>query len=237
MKYLAKLSSVAFVLVCLAAVAFAQQTETRDVQNFSQVRLKGSYDVILRKGSSPSVELTGNAEALERIEVSVSGSTLIIERERGNGWGRNNWNDGPRVKVVVTYTELSGIDLEGSGDITAENVIKAGDFEIELSGSGDVQLELEAGNLEVDIAGSGDVGLSGTAQDVEIDIAGSGNADLGNVVAQNVDIDIAGSGDAVVNCNGNLSVGIAGSGDVRYKGNPTGFDFSTAGSGSVKSMN
>ena len=55
-------------------------------------------------------------------------------------------------------------------------------------------------------------------------------------VAKDYNISISGSGRATINLEGELDVRISGSGNVYYKGNPTGVNSSTSGSGKVRRM-
>ena len=65
-------------------------------------------------------------------------------------------------------------------------------------------------------------------------MSGSGDLRLFDLRAREVHVSIAGSGDAKVNASERLDATVAGSGDVRYRGNPKEVAQSVNGSGSVE---
>lgn len=104
------------------------------------------------------------------------------------------------------------IDQAGSGRVRAGS---AGSMSIRIAGSGDVAANEIANGLTVEIAGSGDVSTASASGPIRLEVAGDGDISLGG-------------GHASV-----LSVKIAGSGDVDYRGVADSLDASIAGSGDV----
>ena len=69
--------------------------------------------------------------------------------------------------------------------------------------------------------------------DLDANIAGSGDFHGFELLANNTDVSIAGSGDAEVVSYESIKARVAGSGDIKYKGNPKKEDTKVLGSGSI----
>jgi len=119
----------------------------------------------------------------------------------------------------------------GCGDWTLANV--AGKAEINLGGSGGVRLGTSR-SLEVALGGSGDL-VAGRTGAFELAIGGAGEVRVARVDGP-VDIAIGGSGDVTIRdgMTDDLSVSIAGSGDVDFGGTARDVSVSIAGSGDVR---
>ncbi|HAP59544.1 MAG TPA: hypothetical protein DCR93_08595, partial [Cytophagales bacterium] len=175
----------AFVLIALfSCEAMGFQTgsgnileETRDVSDFSAVRVESFLDVYLSQGSSQSVMVKADDNIIEKITVEVKGNTLVVGFEKGS-WNMRDIT----AKVYVTATELNAIESSGSSDIILESDIEAGDFELEASGSSDIVAKshaLSVGDLRVSTSGSSDIVVKDlTAEDIRARTSGSSDIEL-----------------------------------------------------------
>ena len=184
------------------------QTETRQVGAFQNVRIDGSAKVNVKIGGEPSLTVTADDNILPILTTDVRGDTLVISC-------KDNVSYSPKVGVTVEITTpaLSGVEINGSGDVNVTN--------------------LKAQKFSAIIRGSGDVRASGSADSINAEIKGSGDIKLGELHAKSGNVSVAGSGNATVNVSDELNVNVAGSGDIRYRGSPK-IQKSIAGSGSVK---
>ncbi len=193
-------------------------TETRNLADFQAVTLHDSMDLVVRQGSTQSVQVQADDNLLALLETTVDGAS-------GSATLHLRWTKGQslytRSKVIVTVVvpKLSALSALGSGDIKLEP-FNTPALKLSITGSGDAKFTgLTTEELGVAISGSGDVGGTGTATRLKVSIAGSGDVRLADLKADEVSVSIAGSGDAAVNANKTLDVSIAGSGDVSYSGN------------------
>ena len=182
-------------------------TENREIQPFINLDANGSFDIEVRIGLKPSLELTFDDNIIEHIDTRVRGKTLFIGSDEGYSSRR-------QCKVVITAPSLESVQLNGSGDVHVEG-IHGELFECELNGSGDVV-------------------ASGEIKDLEIDISGSGDVDARELKAKNAYVRIHGSGDVKVFASDDFDGAVYGSGDIKYYGNPKHKNTHVAGSGSIK---
>ena len=210
------------------------RTASRDFQvgSFEKVALRGSHDVIVTVGGAPSVRAEGDADAIDRLEISVEDGELRIGTERHSGWSFGGKRDRHKVVIHVTVPALAGASLAGSGDIRIDKV--EGDrFAGSIAGSGDLDIAaVRVGRADFSIAGSGGITAKGAADSSNISIAGSGSIDAGGLVAKTAKVSVAGSGDVRANATETADVSVMGSGDVTMSGSAR-CKVSKMGSGNV----
>ena len=204
-------------------------TETRNVSDYSQIAVAGSFDVKLLAGKEGKLTIKGEENLLEYLITEVKDGKLKIKWEKGV-----NINTTKELLVTVPFEDIEAVSLAGSGDVFSEDTIKADNLKVALAGSGDVQLIINATSISSAVSGSGDIKLTGSSENLKCAIAGSGDINGYELASNNVEVSIAGSGDIKVNAKENLKARISGSGDVYYKGNPR-QDVKVSGSGSVSS--
>jgi Putative auto-transporter adhesin, head GIN domain len=139
------------------------------------------------------------------------------------------------LKIEANVSGDLESDVSGSGNIDIKG--SAGSFESDISGSGDVLASLKiTGQSDFSIAGSGKIIIDGSAKSLKSSISGSGSVKGENFMVETCDVKVAGSGNVYIHVVDDLKVSIAGSGDVRYKGNPKKVNSNAAGSGSVRKL-
>ena len=204
-------------------------TETRNVSDYSQIAVAGSFDVKLIAGKEGKLIIKGEDNLLEYLITEVKDGKLKIKWEKGI-----NINTTKELLVTVPFEDIEAVSLAGSGDVFSEDTIKTDNLKVALAGSGDVKLIINASSISSAVSGSGDIKLMGSSENLKCAIAGSGDINGYELASDNVEVSIAGSGDIKVNAKENLKARISGSGDVYYKGNPR-QDVKVSGSGSVSS--
>ena len=140
------------------------------------------------------------------------------------------------IKITVPFEDISAVSLTGSGDVWNESIISTTRFKVSLTGSGDVKLNVNVTSVEASVTGSGESDLKGKTNTLNVSVSGSGDFKGYNLDANDVDVSVTGSGDAKVACSDHLKARVAGSGDIKYKGNPKTQDTKVAGSGSISNQ-
>jgi hypothetical protein len=190
-------------------------TETRDVSDFNQVALSGQGELILTQGEGEALVIEAEDNLIPVLETEVRGDTLHIGT-------KNNTTLRPTqpIRFYLTMDEISGLDVSGSGNISADSII-ADPLTLDVSGSGDIKIDsLDAETLDVDISGSGNVDVTGRARDQVINVSGSGNYQAADLDSESVDVEVNGSGEATVWARETLDAEANGSGSVNYYGSP-----------------
>ncbi len=209
-------------------VSNAQTRETRDLDDFTGIGFGVAGTLILQQGNTFSVVLEGDEDYLEEIETTIRSDKLIIHHDSWMSFGNK------KVTVYVTMPVIEDLNVSGSGNIIAEESIRAEELDMGVSGSGNIKLaNLSAEAVNCRISGSGSIELDGSAEDGELSISGSGKYRGEAFRLKTMDISISGSGTCRAMVEEDLEARVSGSGDVYYSGSPR-VDAKVSGSGRVR---
>ncbi|KGM42745.1 hypothetical protein JY97_11840 [Alkalispirochaeta odontotermitis] len=205
-------------------------SESRQLPEFSEIRLEGQGKVSLAQGGQSSLEVTTDDNILPSIKTEVNNGKLIISHEKGRNLRPTTLN------FTITVKNLAGISIAGSGDIIGNDEFDSARFYADIAGSGDIAININADRLESSISGSGSISLSGSTNSYDTRITGSGDVDAFEMRAKDASVVITGSGNCRISASDMLRAKITGSGDVLYIGHPR-ISETITGSGKVKDRN
>ncbi|MFP3275546.1 MAG: DUF2807 domain-containing protein [Paraburkholderia sp.] len=190
----------------VAIVAGSDRTEARQAGKFSGISLDAPVQVSVSIGATPSISVSGPADVVPLVLTTVHDNVLDITLKERVILTKP-------VKVVITTPSLLAIDLSGSGSLNASGI------------SGD--------SLNLSVSGSGTVVAAGNVNMVNVAIKGSGGVDVRAVHAKGLNASVQGSGDLRGYASTSAIINVAGSGDVRIRGNPPARIVNRSGSGDV----
>lgn len=202
-------------------------TEIRSITGFNKIRLDIDADITYIQDSNYFVEISAQENVLNVLTTKVSAGELNVEFSK---WVRRHSN----ISIVIHSPEIKGLNISGSGNITANGPINTNYMDLHISGSGNINLgTLNSDELEASISGSGNIQVNGgTANNQRATISGSGSMDMLGLSATNSNAKISGSGSITVKVIQQLDATISGSGNIRYAGTPI-VNTHISGSGSV----
>jgi hypothetical protein len=204
-------------------------TETKTTGDYDAIIVAGSFDVNLVAGKEGKIILKGEENLLSVIKVEVEDNTLKIYVDK-----TFNIQSTSKIEITVPFEKISAVSLSGSGNLKTKDQIKSETFAAKLAGSGNVNLNVDSNDFELSLSGSGDAILKGSADKFTSKLAGSGNVNASDLKSKTVDANVSGSGNSIVNCEGSLTARVAGSGNIKYLGNPEKRDVKVSGSGNIK---
>ena len=225
-------------------------TQTFDVSNFDRVNLEGIGSVFVEQGETESLSVQTDDNIMSLLDIRVQGNELRLGVKQGY-----NVNPSESITFNLTVKDLSGVELDGSGDFSVEPV-KSSDLTVSIQGSGDINIEgLTADTLSIELdgsgnitiqdisvesvdtslQGSGDISLEGKADTQKVNVDGSGKVMAENLETTSAEISIAGSGEVTVWARDELNARVNGSGNIRYYGQPA-IDQSGSESGDLISL-
>ena len=201
-------------------------SENRSVGEFTQIQFSGAYQVIMKAGDRPHIEIETDENLQEYIEVDQHGKRVILtttDRIRSR----------ERIKVYVTFTELNNIEIGGLATIESEDPIITDVLELEISGAGSVDLEIEAEELDLRVSGASTLQLSGRVDEMSISMSGAGDLEAYDLVSNYCRIDLSGIGSAEIYVEEELEASISGVGGISYRGNPAKVRDNVSGLGKI----
>lgn len=197
------------------------------VGSFEDVELAAIGKVIISQGSYEKVTAVADENILERMGISDSGDTLVIDQDYGVILKPTQ-----EPIFLVTMKTVERVHLTGAGSIVSDGIITADRIRVILEGAGDIQMEIDATEVVSVLAGAGDIVLEGNAPRAEHLVEGAGDIEAFNLNSNIVEAVIEGAGDIEVSVEDYLKAVIDGAGDIYYKGSPT-LDIDIDGWGSV----
>ena len=216
----------------------SQQSEVRNLKGFEEIEINGSPTVYYTQTDSFSVRVVGPSEGVKDILTDVANGTLTIRNRGKVGIFNVSFDDDDEVIVYVTSPDLINVRLNGSGDFISKNRVDTDVMGITLRGSGDISFEnMICDKCQIELVGSGDIGIERLeAKDVSATLIGSGDIKMKEWNVLSTILGLKGSGDIRadleqgckdVNCE------LRGSGDITLEGTVDHFSMQKSGSGDV----
>lgn len=190
------------------------EERTGQIHSFSEIECNGDFDVEIIQDSVTRVFVDADDNIVPYISTYTSGRKLILEY-------RTNKCFKPEERTIVTVhvPELTKIILNGSGEITCEQLYVKNSIDLQLAGSGQIYIRnIDAEDVYANVSGSGDITLTGDAFYSRNYMGGSGLIDAYGLYVHESDAVVTGSGNIYVRFLDWLKADISGSGDVYYRG-------------------
>lgn len=206
--------------------AFAQTTETRNVDAFTGVSSSSLVTIELKSGSPCAVTLEGEADAVKTITTEVKDGILVI--------GQDGHSKGGPVTVTVTVSDLKKIDVGGPVELNGTGTFAVDSLRIEGSGGSDMELNVTARVVDIDLSGASALHLCGTATTVKSDLSGASDLRSGCLDAQKVDVNTSGAASASVMASQTVNAKATGASDILIYGDATSRTVESSGSSSIE---
>lgn len=167
--------------------------QERNVDDFREVRLLGTGDLLVTSGVDTAVAITCDENLVPLIRTEVDGDVLKIFPEEPIA---------PEVDLVIEVgtPSIRSVSCAGAGSMEVRG-IDEDDFNAGLSGAGKVE-------------------LYGRADRLEVDVSGVGSVEAEELVAREAIVRVSGVGKAHVNGTERVDARVSGVGKVTYLGNP-----------------
>ena len=151
-----------FLISFVAFTAHAQTNkETRELRDFSSVKISNSIEAELVKGDKNSISIIASGIALDKIETDVSEDALEVKLGRGSFRSSS-------VKVTITYVELERIQANTSAKVFANNKLSGGNIYLFSNANAYVEVAVEAENLFIEASTNSKIAVKGTANNLNL---------------------------------------------------------------------
>src|SRR5436190_8630480 len=170
-------------------------SETRNVSGFDSVSLDGEGELVVDQNGAEGLTITADDNLLPLITSEVKGNRLILSVKPGT-----HIDPSREIVFKLSAKNLKDASIAGSGAVDLKNI--------------------QTDALRVELAGSADITAAGSADHLDLTISGSGKYLGSNLKAKDAKVNIAGSGDVTLTASETLDATVAGSGDIKYYGDP-----------------
>ena len=185
-------------------------TQTRDVDTFTKIRIKGSVKLAVTGGEDQNVSLEVDEDFVDRLITTVEDGTLIIDMDSKGK--KRSWK-GRKVEVTISMQKLEALKLDGAMDGAFKN----------LNGS----------DLDVNINGAGNLSIEGSCGTLRVRLSGAGNVEAEDFKCKNVDVRLSGAGNIEAYASEKADVRLSGIGNIDIIGNPEEISKRKGGFGSI----
>jgi hypothetical protein len=187
--------------------------------SFDRVRVDGPFRVIVTVGASPGGSASGDAHAIDNLDVRVDGTTLTV-RAGGNGWGEQQGGASAPVIRVATPA-LRSIVAIGAGQVRVDGAWRGQRLDLSLTGSGSLSAPgIAADQLVATVLGSGTMTLGGRAARVRLTTSGTASVAAAALVANDLIVRLDGNGTIEAQARYTAAVTTTGLGAATIYGKP-----------------
>ena len=191
-------------------------TETRQVQDFTKMRITYPAQVIISQGGSESITIEADDNVAAEIRTQVINGVLDIDPLHDHLLTISPTRP-PKITIVVK--DLTELDFESAGDVQL-NGLTTDHLKMIMDGAGSVKLnKVQLKSLECNLNGVGSVEASGTTDAINVHVQGLGSFNGSDLHSQAATVNLDGMGSATVWADSNLKADVSGMGSVNYYGN------------------
>jgi hypothetical protein len=165
--------SLALALTASLAAPAAAAERGYSVTSFDRVRVEGPFLVTVTTGRAVSARATGDAAALDRVQLRVEGRTLLV-RAVSSWSGFADGRNGP-VRLALTTPALATAILLGSGTLDVDRMTGLRVI-LTVEGSGRLSARaIDTDNASLAVAGAGAIEAAGRARVAAVVARGQGS--------------------------------------------------------------
>lgn len=189
-------------------------------KDFDKIKVGSHYELTLTQGPDYKVEVSGNEEELDQMEVQQQGSTLSFFTE---SWTKSLWKnrkDKRPAQIFISVPNLAGLYLSGASRSKVE-LKQEKPLSLELSGAAEMQGNLEVEEIEVEMSGSSELTLTGLCRSIRAALSGASELMASKFKADKANVDLSGASNADLWVTKQLSGEISGGSDLSYRGQPS----------------
>lgn len=214
------------IVLCLSITATSQNIITKDIGEFSTIKVFDLIEVKLIKSTENKVEISGRNTK----DVSIINKNGILKIRMA----LNESFDGSDTYVKVYFTNLDTIDANEGAFISSEDVFEQFDLSLKTQEGAQIKLQTDVKYLDVKAVTGGEVEISGQVDKQIININTGGIYDGKNVESQNSEVSIKAGGEAHIKAIETLDIKIRAGGEVIVYGKPKQVFESKALGGTIK---
>ena len=200
------------ILLCITAIGFAQNPITKNVGDFTEVKVFDRMVVNLVKSEENKVVISG--EDASQVQVINKDGKLKIRMELGLIFDGNN------TFVNVYYNDLEIIDGNEGAEIISNELIEQDEIEIKMQEGARIKVGLQVREVTFRAVTGGIIEASGISQEQDITINTGGSFEGRDLKTERANIFVQAGGEVEAYASKKVDVVIRAGGDVVVYGNP-----------------
>lgn len=203
---------ITLIALITAATSFAQNPITRDVGDFTEVKVYDRIMVNLVRSDENKVVITG--EDASQVQVINKNGKLKIRMDFGLIFNGN------RTFVHVHYNSLEIIDGNEGAEITSNELIEQDRIEIKMQEGAVIKVGLQVQEVKLRAVTGGVIMASGQAQRQEVTVNTGGHYEGEDLITESAHIFVQAGGEVEAYASKLADITIRAGGDVVVYGKP-----------------
>ncbi len=199
-------------LLLITFSIFAQKTVTRDVGDFTELKIYDLIEVNLIQSSENKVIIKG--ENTGSVKILNENGKLKIRMEIDNRF------KGEDTFIEVYFTNISIIDANEGSIIVVNNLIEQNKIELRSQEGAKIKVGIKVNTAIIKTISGGIVEVSGTSKNQDIVINSGGIVKGKDLKTENTIIRITAAGNAEIFVSNNLDAKVTAGGEIVIYGNP-----------------
>ncbi len=201
------------------------------LKEFSEIEIGGPIKLILKQDSSFNVKISADSSILDKIEASVSGSTLQLKLDTGAYCGKDS------ILIHAGLKTLKYLKTEANSQVFSEGRLNLQDVKFILKGNTGIHLDMSAAKVTTDVDGTARIDLKGQAGSHELKTRGAVELNAFDFISGIYLVDLKGLAKVNINVLNDLKVKTSGATEIYYKGNPKNVNEQKTGAGKLEKVN
>jgi hypothetical protein len=212
-------------LALLAAVALPvtpalAAERTIGIGSVDRLRVDGAFEVRVAGGTSPSVRVQGDRDAIDAVEVRQEGTSLLVRR------GAGVWGERPRdgaaaadpVTVLVGTPALATVNSVAGARVTVTGM-RADRVDLAVTGAGAIAATgIAATDVNATVVGAGTIAAAGRTVRTRLTASGPGGIDAAQLEAGDAIVRLEGVGQVRARARYTAQVSNIGLGSIEIAG-------------------
>lgn len=216
-------------LVFCSIAAFAQRSVTRDVGDFTELKVYDLIEVNLIQSNENKVVIKG--DHTDDVKIINQNGKLKLRMEIDTRF------QGEDTYIEVYFKKIRVIDANEGSYIVGNEMIEQDKIELRAQEGGRIKVGLTVDHAKIKAVTGGIIEASGLSKSQEIKINTGGIFEGRELITQETKIGITAAGEAEINASDRVEVRVTAGGDVSIYGNPKEVSERKIAGGRVKIMN
>lgn len=209
-----------------------QEDEVRQLESFDKVDVSGGIKLYLEQGSKHTADVEVENAELDDLITKVKGGELQIYFKKNL---LSSWKN-RQATVVVTYKDLTALDISSGCYVESNTTITASDFDLSCSSGTRVILDLDVDDLDAKFSSGTSVTLEGSADNLDVRASSGCAVNASELKSIHVVAEAKSGTSMKVWAIESIDAEAKSGSSIKYKGDPNTKDISSGYSGSISNM-
>ncbi|MDY8135315.1 head GIN domain-containing protein [Aquimarina sp. 2201CG5-10] len=199
-------------MLCMGMIAQAQDVVTKNIGDFSELKVFDKIQVTLVQSDENKVEITGIKR--RDVDIKQNNNILKIKMSLDNIWDNNN------TEVVVYYKKIKKIDANEGSRVESDHTIEGNTLDLRVQEGASIATRLDINYLYAKAVTGGLLELIGSAEEQEVVINSGGQYYAKKLKTEDTQVKISAGGTAEVYASNYIKANTNAGGVIKIYGNP-----------------